>query len=216
MPKPSGREAEPVKDEKPAVAPVPPHAKTPAVRADFRPDLGRGGAQHQAIQQRLKKAAEECGFRATIERPILEGQGSVDLLLERSGQTIACEISITTTIDHEVGNVGKCLKAGFSVVAVVSIEAQRLQKIAAAVRGSLGAEAAERVECWLPENFIEHLHTLPVPVVPPPEPETKSRRGYKVKRSVEALSPEERKRREEVAIQSIAEEMRKKKRPPQP
>ena len=80
--------------------------------------LGRGGAQHQAIQRRIKKAAEDLGFRSTIEKGVLDGKGSVDLLLERAGHTIACEISITTTIDHEVGNVAKCLKAGFSDVAI--------------------------------------------------------------------------------------------------
>ena len=58
-------------------------------------DLGRGGAQDQAIQQRIKRAAEELGFRSVIEKQILDGQGSVDLLLERDNQTIACEISIS-------------------------------------------------------------------------------------------------------------------------
>jgi hypothetical protein len=57
-----------------------------------------------------RQAAEELGFRSVIEKPVLEGQGSVDLWLERPGQTIACEISISTTIDHEVRKVAKCLK----------------------------------------------------------------------------------------------------------
>jgi len=53
----------------------------------------------------MKTAAEALGFRGIIEKEVLGGQGSVDLLLERQDQTIACEISISTTIDHEVGNV---------------------------------------------------------------------------------------------------------------
>src|SRR5205085_105820 len=32
-------------------------------------DLGKGGAQHQAIQQRIKEAAEPLGFRSVIEHP---------------------------------------------------------------------------------------------------------------------------------------------------
>src|SRR5206468_3926342 len=90
------------------------------------PDLGRGGAQHQAIQRRLKHEAEALGFRATIEKEI--PQGSVDLALEKAGQSIACEISVTTTIDHEFGNVVKCLKAGFAEVAVISGRPERLKQ----------------------------------------------------------------------------------------
>ena len=85
----------------------------PVIKHEPPRDLGRGGAQHQAIQRRIKEAAEELGFRSVIEKPVLDGQGSVDLWLERTGESIACEISISTTIDHEVGNVAKCLKAGF-------------------------------------------------------------------------------------------------------
>ena len=33
-------------------------------------DLGKGGGQHKAIQQRIKKVAEDLGFRSIIEHPI--------------------------------------------------------------------------------------------------------------------------------------------------
>ncbi|MDE2107543.1 MAG: TraM recognition domain-containing protein, partial [Patescibacteria group bacterium] len=125
--------------------PLPPLLTPKAPEAVHSPsprDLGRGGAQHQAIQKRIKEAAEALGFRSVIEKPVLDGQGSVDLWLERTGQTIACEISISTTIDHEVKNVRKCLKAGVPNVAVICLDEERLQKIANAVAGSLGAELA--------------------------------------------------------------------------
>jgi hypothetical protein len=120
--------------------------------------LGRGGAQHQAIQKRIKEVAEGLGFRSVIEKPVLDGQGSVDLWLERTGQEIACEISVTTTIDHEVGNVAKCLKAGLPKVAVICLDEERLQKISNAVSGSLDAALAARVEYFLPVSFIAHLN----------------------------------------------------------
>jgi hypothetical protein len=107
-------------------------------------DLGRGGAQHQAVQKRIKEAAEALGFRSAIEKQIGMCQESFDLLLERGDIRIACEISITTTIDHEVGNVRKCLGAGLQQIAVICISEDRLQKIVTAVSGSLGPEAATR------------------------------------------------------------------------
>jgi isopenicillin N synthase-like dioxygenase len=171
------------------------------------PDLGRGGAQHKAIQQRIKQAAEKLGFRSVIEKQIPEG--SVDLAMERPDQSFACEISITTTIDHEVGNVQKCLKAGFPTVAVVCLDEERLKKIEAAVAGSLGSDLAARVVYCQPDEFIARLQALP-PQAPkaPAAPET--RRGYKIKHTVRDLSPEEQTQRENAAIRSIAEAMKRK------
>ena len=75
-------------------------------------DQGKGGEQHKAIQRRIKDAAEALGFRSVIEKQLANSAQSIDLFLERGDQQIACEISISTTIDHEVGNVRKCLEAG--------------------------------------------------------------------------------------------------------
>jgi hypothetical protein len=192
----------------PVVAPA--ESKTPAVSERKAPgtpaDLGRGGAQHQSIQQRIKQAAEGLGFRSVIEKEVLDGQGSVDLLLERPDQTFACEISITTTIDHEVGNVAKCLKAGFLSVAVICVNEERLKRIEVAVASSLGSELAARVIYCQPDEFIARLQALP-PQIPKA---LETRRGYKIKRSVRDLTLEEQKQREETAIRSIAEAMRKK------
>lgn len=189
--------------QKPPTA-IPP----PVVKHEPPRDLGRGGAQHQAIQKRIKQAAEELGFRSVIEKPVLDGLGSIDLFLERGGQSVACEISLTTTIDHEVGNVAKCLKAGLPNVAVICLDDERLKKIATAISGSLGSEMAARVEYYQPDRFIAYLKALP-PIVPK-DVATETRRGYKIKRSTPELSPEERKQKEDVAIHLIAEAMKRK------
>ncbi|MDR3548570.1 MAG: type IV secretion system DNA-binding domain-containing protein [Candidatus Pacebacteria bacterium] len=194
----------PVASESPPVAKVPKpatKAETPQAPRDF----GRGGAQHQAIQKRIKAAAEALGFRGIIEKPVLDGQGSVDLWLERADQTIACEISISTTVDHEVGNVRKCLAAGLPQVAIICVSEDRLHKIATAVSGSLGAEAAAKVSYFQPDPFIAHLKTLP-----PPQEAPVTKRGYIVKRSIPALTDEEQRQRGEIANQRMAEAIQQK------
>lgn len=178
----------------------------PAIKHEPPRDLGRGGAQHQAIQKRIKQAAEELGFRIVIEKPVLDGQGSVDLWLERAGECIACEISISTTIDHEVRNVAKCLKAGVQKVAVICLDEERLRKIAAAVSGSLGAESAAHVLYFQPDQFVTHLKTAPAEI---PKEKITVRRGYKIKRVISELSMEQQKEKEAAAIRAIAESMRK-------
>lgn len=222
--------AQPTKAAPPVSPPPVHHADAPVVApAQERPiqkqptskmkpsvsvaDLGRGGVQHKAIQERLKQAAESLGFRASIEKQILNGQGSVDLLLERTDVVIACEVSVTNTIDYEVGNVSKCLKAGFTQVAVVCMDEDRLSKLSRAVEGSLGADSAKRVGYFLPERFMEHLKALapaaPAPSAAPSPAQPEARRGYKIKRTHVQLTPEESKAREDAALKMIAEAMRK-------
>jgi hypothetical protein len=189
-----------VPEPKPAVVS---EKKTPSAPAD----LGKGGEQHKAMQRRIKEAAEALGFRSVIEKQIAGSQESVDLLLERGDQKIACEISVTTTIDHEVGNIRKCLKAGLPQVAIICVSADRLEKIAVAVSGSLGADAAARVAYYQPDQFIAYLKTVPVEI---PKEKITVRRGYKVKRSAAALTEAEQRQREELANQMMAEAMRPK------
>jgi hypothetical protein len=167
-------------------------------------DLGKGGEQHKAMQRRIKEAAESLGFRSVIEKQIAGSQQSVDLLLERGDQKIACEISVSTTIDHEVGNVRKCLKAGLLQIAIICVSADRLGKIAAAVSGSLGSKAASGISYFQPDQFIAHLKALPSPL---PQDSATTHHGYKVKRSAPKLTDEEQRQREDVANQMMTEAM---------
>jgi len=195
---------------KPVAAPVKIAVRSPdSEHAPVPPrDLGRGGAQHQAIQKRIKEAAEKIGFRSIIEKPVLDGQGSVDLWLERAGQTIACEISVSTTIDHEVGNVAKCLKAGLPNVAVICLDEERLQKISAAVSGCLGTETAARVAYYQPDAFIAYLKNTPAKVAKASEA-AEVRRGYRIKRQSATMTPQEQKAKDEEAIRIMAESMQR-------
>ena len=219
------RQPEPPKEEAeipPPVVPVSPpeppatpaEIPKPVVRDTPPPaDMGRGGAQHQSIQQRLKGVAEELGFRATIEKEVLDGQGSVDLALEKEGYAIACEITVTTTTDHEFGNVKKCIKAGFAAVAVISPREERLRQMEEAIKGGLEPQESARVGYFAPDQFIAWLRelapTLTPPPTSPPIPSERTTRGYKVRRSTAKLTEEERLAKEEIALKAIAESMKK-------
>ncbi|HTB64167.1 MAG TPA: type IV secretion system DNA-binding domain-containing protein [Opitutales bacterium] len=204
-------------DAAPPVAPAlpaPAASQSPRVKEEKMvappADLGRGGKQHQAIQLRIKDAAEALGFRVVIEKQILDGAGSVDLVLERDGAAVACEITITTTVDHEVGNVSKCVKAGFTKIAVISVSEDKLAKVKGAVMNSLGSEVAMRVTYFLPDEFISMLKDLPPPKsIQSPSASVRKSRGYTVNTTYTKLSPEESKAREIAMIKLIAESMKK-------
>ncbi len=129
----------------PPAQPEPPHSKpdiaktasespteTPKPRPVPPPTLpGRGGQEHKYLQNLITRWAHGMGWKADIEAPVLDGSGSgmVDIALEREGVRIACEITVTTTADHEIENLGKCLRAGFTHVAAVASDPKRLRKI---------------------------------------------------------------------------------------
>jgi hypothetical protein len=204
VPQPVTLEKEPPKYSPPEILKPDPAPKAPT-------DPGRGGEQHRAIQKRLKEAAENLGFLATTEKPILDKAGSVDLALESPCHRIAVEITITTTIDHEVGNVRKCLRGDFTEVAVISTLDSKLEHMKAAVLGALGAELSLKVGYFLPDQFIDHLRAITEHESVSKPSEAKSKiRGYKVKRSAPKLSKEELRLKEEAAIRILAVAMKRK------
>lgn len=220
VPKPTVAVAEgpkPLPEVPKAAAPVVPETPPPLpVAHEPSPprDLGRGGAQHKSIQERLQAEAHALGFLAEVERQ-LDGQSmqAADLILSKGDVSIAVEIAVTTTIDHEFGNVKKCLAAGFGRVAVISPKPERLKEIQAAVTAGLGAEAAWRVSFYAPDDFIAELRQLATSKQTETKPKTpleRTTRGYKVRRSGPALTPEERKAKEEIAVRMMSEAMKKK------
>src|SRR5439155_11091472 len=115
------QEPVPVKPERPI-------REKPKLKPEEPPPLGKGGQQHKYLQEMVKRLAEDKGFKATIEKPVLGGKGSIDVALEKNGRLIACEIAVSTTSGWELGNIQKCLAAGFEIVLVISPEKKNLTK----------------------------------------------------------------------------------------
>jgi hypothetical protein len=88
---------------------------------------GGGGARHSEIERSIIEQAEACGFRSSLEETVLDGEGRIDVVLRRDDLLIACEVSVTTTREHEYLNVTKCHRFGATHVWVVaSSERHRL------------------------------------------------------------------------------------------
>lgn len=165
--------------------------------------MGRGGPQHQDIQQRLREGAQALGCHVTVEKPTPDKQGSVDLLLERNAQTIAVEITVTTPIAHEVENARKCLEAGYQQIVLISTEESRLDKLKQGT-AALATSHPNRLQYFTPEQFLSWLSTLPVrSIVPELPPGERNIRGYKVRSKGSALSDEERQSKEAAALKVI-------------
>ncbi len=200
----------------PAVTEIPKQVEpSPTIKHEPPRDLGRGGALHKSIQERIQTEAHKLGFVAEVEKQLNKGANqAADLVVQGGDTAIAVEIAISTSVDHEFENVKKCLAAGFVRVAVITPKAGRLEEIAAAVQAGLGSEAAAKVSYHTADDFIAHLQKLAAeikskPATPPGE---RVSHGLRVRRRAPQQTPGERKQKEDVAIHVMAEVMRQKSR----
>jgi hypothetical protein len=168
---------------------------------------GRGGPQHKYLQSLLKRAAEDRGYRVSLEEPVLGGAGLIDVALERDGLAIACEISVTTPLEHELQNLSKCLAAGCDFVVLVSSDKKILAKARQAMLQELGADQDERLRFFTPQSFLSFLEEI----------EAKSNesnqtfKGYRVKVKYRALSEEDKRTREKLIADVISKSLKRSK-----
>ena len=175
---PPGPRAEPEVLQVPAPMPTAPPSPPPAReerRAPAPPaPLGRGGPEHQYLQELVQRWGEAKGYRAVIEEPLPTG-GSVDVSLRREGHSLACEISVSSTVEQETHNVEKCLKAGFDEVVLLSLHRGTLGKVREALFARLPEKDRSRLRFMSPEEFFTALDA------PPPTDHETTVGGYKVK-----------------------------------
>ncbi len=194
---------------------VPPKYETTSLKADLE-ELGRGGDIHKAAQLEFKRLAEMRGFRATIERQLPDSLDTVDLYLERDGVKIACEVSVTNTLEYEMKNVTKCLRAGVSQVLVLSVDSEKHRRLSAAVANLLSPEEQKQVSCLMKEEFAHFLDSLPPPVVQKPlgsatEGKAKMVKGWKVRTNTVPTPQEDVSQVEKELAATLAENLRRRK-----
>ena len=156
--------------------------------------------QHKYLQHLFKQLAEERGFRASIEETILDGAGRVDVSLVRGTSRIACEISVTTNQDHELGNVEKCLAAGYTEVVLVGSNERHIKALAKFVEENLDESERGKVRYVVPERLTEYLDSLGII----PQPTEQTVRGYKVRTVQQVVDPKEAGTRRQAIAEVIA------------
>lgn len=118
---------------------------------------GSGGSEHRYLQTLIKKLAENLGFRAVIEEQTPDGKGKVDIGLEISGRKIACEISLTSKHSQEIGNIRKCLDAGYDRVIVCAQEKKSLSALKKLANDTFNPAEQTQLSFLLPQELIFHL-----------------------------------------------------------
>ena len=122
------------------------------------PELpGRGGKQHKYLQDLIRQWGQEAGYIVKVDSPTPDGKGAVDVLLERDGERIAFEVSVTTPASHELKNLSKCLAAGFDEVIAVSSRSGQRERLIELARNAFSASEVKRVRVLSPEEVFDYL-----------------------------------------------------------
>lgn len=166
---------------------------------------GRGGQRHKYLQHLLKELAEDRGFRASIEETILDGAGRVDVAITRGAERIAFEISVTTSKDHELGNIEKCLAAGFTEVVLVASTERHGKSLHKFIQESIDEKHHDRLRYVTPESLVEYLDSLGA------SPVTTEQvvRGYKVRTVQKSIGSAEADTRRKAIAEVIARSLKK-------
>jgi hypothetical protein len=175
----------------------PPHEKVRNLK--LKDDEKKAESQHRYLQSLIKKAAEDKGYKATIEQSTPDGQGRVDVSLERDGKKIACEISVTSTPEQELGNIEKCLAAGYERVVLCSPDGRGLNRIKDFVLGKLAEGNREKVLFFQPEEFLFFLEGEAAKKTVKEE----RVKGYKVKVQYQPVKETDKKNKKEAVAQVI-------------
>ncbi len=134
--------------------------------------------EHRFIQEYIKKVAEARNFKAVLEEPINSGTGKVDVSLHRDDLKIACEISVTNTIEYEVQNIQKCLTAGYSLVFMISNDLKHLNDIRTLAVQEIEPTFHHRIYFVSKNEFVNQLDLFLAQMTQPTETRAK---GYRVK-----------------------------------
>lgn len=179
-----------------ASKPLPPRKAMAAFAAP--PPLGRGGKEHKYLQNLVKEFAVSKGYHAVIEEQILDGAGRVDVSLTRDKLRIACEISVTTGRDHELGNIEKCLAAGYSHVLFISTDPRHVKAMEKLAAAQFEGDDPGRIHFVSPEEGLALVDGWTGTVV------ATTVRGYKVRTTTAVIDPEEAIRRRSAVASVIA------------
>ena len=164
-------------------------------------------SQHRYLQTLIKRMAEARGYKATIEETTPDGQGRVDVSLEKNNKRIACEIGVTTSKAWEVHNVEKCLAAGYEMVVAIPVDSRAREVLQREIEKSLDAKLQAQVFVMEADTLFKYFDTEAAKEA---TTETKFK-GFRVKVEYDALSEEEMKRKRESVTKFVVDSARKNK-----
>lgn len=134
----------------------------------------------------------------------MDGAGRVDVSLIRDKIRVACQVSVTTTKDWELGGIEKCIAAGYTEVVLVLSTERQIKKLSKFVEENLDPKDQGRVRYITAEGIIEFLDGLGKFT-----PTEQVVRGYKVRTVQQVTDSEDAASRRKAVSEVIARSLQK-------
>ncbi len=140
--------------------------------------------EHRRIQESIVTLARTRGFRADIEKEF--GGGRADVLLENDEIIIAVEVTVTNTVEYEVGNIRKCLSGKADAVALIANDTKKRNKLRKKIETEFSKEEQAKILLTSEDEFEVWLQSVSIP-------QEKEQRigGFKVKVKYDKTASEE-------------------------
>ncbi len=117
---------------------------------------------------------------------------------------VACQVSVTTTKDWELGGIEKCFAAGYTEVVLVLSTERQIKKLSKFVEENLDSKDQGRVRYITSESIIEFLDSLGKFT-----PTEQVVRGYKVRTVQQATDSEDAASRRKAISEVIARSLQR-------
>jgi len=109
---------------------------------------GKGGDLHTQLQDRIAEQAEVFGWQAAVEKRIPRSLENVDVELRKDGMKVAIEIASTSRPKQEIGNLTKCLEAGYDYILSVSPDIKRLAQLKTEAKKAFAFKERQRIRFY--------------------------------------------------------------------
>lgn len=129
----------------------------------------------------------------------------MDVSLERGEERVACEVSVTTAPDHELGNIQKCLASGYGLVLWLTSERKARGRMRRLAEKELEEGNLRKVRFLLPEEFVDLLDQLGAESAGG----ERTVRGYRVKVQYKPVGQEETESRKQAIAETVWKAMRR-------
>ncbi len=157
-----GEEADPL--ENVFVDPIVKETKRPVIRkptssAKSEPPA-RDDKDHERMKNIIKEYANASRYFAQTEYPLKDGK-RVDVHMQKDGQPLmACEISCTNKPEYEIGNLEKCLRAGYEIVIQVAFEEKTLKPIKKLAESHFAPDQLKQIKFMTLAECLAYLQEL--------------------------------------------------------
>ena len=172
------------------------------------PKSDKDVSTHRYLQTLVKKMAEARGYTAVLEQQIRQGEGSVDVLLNKDNKTTAIEICVTTDPDWEMHNIEKCISAKYDNVVSLCGDARQLEKIRKRCTEAIADFDKQQVHFFTPDALFAFMdQSITIAELPTEQ----IMKGYRINVSYDPVSEEEMRQKRASVTKVVMDSLRKQK-----